>query len=450
MQPLKRTLEQELIAWKNHPEHMPLLLRGARQVGKTFLVEEFGKNHFANMVTINFEHQPEYLPCFASLEPQAILSAIRLISHESIMPGKTLLFLDEIQECPQAIMALRYFKEKLPELHIIAAGSLLEFALSRQNFRMPVGRVISLYLKPLSFHEFLLALGYQELTEYLTTIDFKTKINPAVEQQLETLLHQYFSIGGMPAVVKQFAEYKDWRQCQIIQSALLNSYHDDFAKYAATPQHRYLQRLMEQAPGMVGQHFQYAKVDPHMQSRDLKVALDMLIKAGIIYKVHSTAANGLPLNAQINEKKFKLLFVDIGLVKASQMLDVELLQQKDLLLLTRGMLAEQYVGQELLAHTDPYLPQPLYYWEREKKTSEAEIDYIISVNDSIIPIEVKAGQTGSLRSLQLFLTEKKQPFGVRFSMKPLSFDKRILSVPLYMVQEVKRLVKLVKSEMGDP
>ncbi len=366
-----------------------------------------------------------------------------MISKESIIPGKTLLFLDEIQECPSAIMALRYFKEMMPELHVIAAGSLLEFKLNHDDFRMPVGRVQSLYLKPLSFQEFLIASGYDSMVEYLASVDFQSQINPAVLHKLQELLHQYFIIGGMPAAVKSFVENHDWRQCQIIQSSLLSSYYDDFAKYARTSKHRYLQRMLEQAPGMVGQHFRYASVDPDMQSRDLKQALSDLTYAGVIYKVHRTSASGNPLAAQIKENKFKLLFLDIGLVKASQMLDIELLQQKDLLLVDRGMLAEQFVGQELLAYGDPYLPKKLYYWEREKKGSEAEIDYVININDKILPIEVKAGKTGSLRSLQLFLTEKNQTIGLRFSMHPLSFDGRILSVPLYMVHEVKRLVNLI-------
>lgn len=441
---MKRSIETELIAWKTQKNRMPLLLRGARQVGKTFTIEAFGQANFTNTLTINFERQREYLPCFESLEPQEILTAIKLISRESIIPGKTLLFFDEIQECPKAIMALRYFKEKMPQIHVIGAGSLLEFALSQEGFRMPVGRVQSLYLKPLSFKEFIIAFGYQELESYLSTVDLNTKINPAIEQHLHTLLHQYFSLGGMPAVIKCFLDSQDWRQCQMIQTSLLSTYRDDFGKYARTSQHKYLQRLLEQAPGMCGQHFQYAKIDPDMKSRELKQALETLQYAGVLYKVHQTSAAGLPLGVQIKEKKFKLLFLDIGLVKASQMLEVELLQQKDLLLVNRGVLAEQFVGQELLAYTEFYLPSQLYYWEREKKGSEAEVDYVITINDKIIPIEVKAGKTGSLRSLHLFLKEKQQKIGLRVSMQPPAFRDGILSVPLYMLHELKRLVCLVK------
>lgn len=440
---MQRTIIQALIAWKNSPDRLPLLLRGARQIGKTYVVESFGQTYFSNLVTINFEWQREYLACFDSLEPEKILNAIKLISRAPIIPGQTLLFLDEIQECPQAIMALRYFKEKLPELHVIGAGSLLEFALSEEDFRMPVGRVLSLYMKPLSFKEFIVACGYEQLNEYLTTIDLTTKINTAVELQLQNLLHDYFVIGGMPAVIQSYITHRDLHQCQILQSGLLTTYRDDFAKYASTSKHRYLQRLIEETPRLIGQHFRYVNIDPQMQSRDLKQALEALIYAGIIYKVQQTTAAGLPLNIQLNEKKFKLLFLDIGLVKASQMLDMELLTQKDLLLINRGALAEQFVGQELLAYTDPYLPQNLYYWERDKKTSMAEVDYVINVGKYIIPIEVKAGKTGSLRSIQQFLAEKNQPLGVRVSMKTLSYENKILSVPLYLVHAIPRLVKTI-------
>jgi hypothetical protein len=439
---MHRAIEKDLLGWKAQPDRLPLLVRGARQVGKTYAVETFGQNNFENTLTINFERQPQYISCFESLEPREILNSIELISGTTITPSRTLLFLDEIQECPRAIMAMRYFKERLPELHLVGAGSLLEFALQDKNFRMPVGRVQSLYVKPLSFMEFMQALGHQKLVTYITTINLKTNVNPAIEEQLHTLLQQYFVIGGMPAVVKKFAADQNWRQCQIVQSSLLTAYRDDFAKYAATSRHKYLQRLLEQAPSMVGQHFQYSKVDPNMQSRDLKLGLENLEYAGIIYRVYQTTASGLPLHAQIKEKKFKLLFLDIGLVNASQMLDAELLQQKDLLLVNRGMLAEQFIGQELLVYKDPYLPQPLYYWEREKKGSMAEVDYVINIGEKILPVEVKSGKTGSLRSLQIFLQEKQQPIGIRFSLKPLSFQNNVLSIPLYMVHELKRLVSL--------
>jgi len=227
----------------------------------------------------------------------------------------------------------------------------------------------------------------------------------------------------------------------MFQAGILNTYRNDFGKYAKTTRHKYLEKIFERAPGVIAQRFQYSKIDPHMQSRELKPSLEDLVNAGLIYIIHCSRSTGLPLNANVNEKKFKLLFLDIGLVKQTSMLEADLMLRKDLMLVNRGALVEQFVGQELLTQFPPYLPGEIFYWEREKKGSAAEVDYVMSVDDAIIPIEVKAGKTGTLRSLQLFLNEKQSPFGVRVSMKPLSFKNRVLSVPLYMLHELKRLVR---------
>ncbi len=438
---MHRELIEALISWKNQPSRMPLLLRGARQVGKTYLASHFGKEHFSHLVEINFELQPHFANCFESLEPTKIVNAINTLIHQKIEPGKTLLFLDEIQECPRAIMALRYFKEQMPSLHVMGAGSLLEFAMKDEQFRMPVGRVQSLYLKPLSLIEYLKAAGYENLIEVLAGATPESGLDKVATYKLEELLHEYFILGGMPDVISHYLEHHDLPYCQIIQAALLNTYRNDFGKYASSAKHKYLQRLYEKTPGMVGQHFQYSKVDPNMQSRDLKSALENLVDAGLIYQIYASKASGLPLNAFISEKKFKLLFIDIGLVKATSLLDVELIKNKDLMLINRGVLVEQFVGQELLAYGPTYQAGQLFYWERAKPSSTAEVDYVINVEEHVVPIEVKSGKTGSLRSLQLFLDEKKLPFGVRLSLAPLSYKNRVLSVPLYMAHEVPRLVQ---------
>jgi uncharacterized protein len=437
---MQRMLEAELLNWKNQPSRMPLLLRGARQVGKTFLALSWGKQNFDNLISINFEQQREFIPCFEQLYPTKIISSLEAILRQPIIPVKTLLFLDEIQECPQAILALRYFKEQLPDLHIIGAGSLLEFTLNDPAFRMPVGRIQSLYLKPLSFQEYLQSNGYDALLELLANLTPSETLNTAVEQKLQELLREYFVLGGMPEVIQHYQQQHNWMQVQIIQSSLLTTYRNDFGKYASTTKHKYLQRLFDTVPSMVGQHFQYSKVDPDMQARDLRLALDCLIDAGIVYKVYRTSAAGLPLNAAMSEKKFKLLFLDIGLVKAKSLLDPSLMLQKDLMLLNQGMLVEQFVGQELLAYAQPYYPAEIFYWQRDKEGSKAEVDYVLQANDVILPIEVKAGKTGRLRSLQEFMKEKKTPFGIRLSLHPLSFEKGILSVPLYMIHELRRLI----------
>lgn len=438
-----RAIEQYLLDWKEQTDHMPLIIRGARQVGKSYTVEKFGKEHFSNVVIVNFEFNPEFSECFSSLDPEKITNAISTLAGKDIIPQKTLFFLDEIQECPQAITALRYFKEKMPQLHVIGAGSLLEFTLNDETLRMPVGRVQYLYLKPLSFQEFLTVTDNEKLQQYLTDIDLTTEIPTAFHQKLLSLLHEYTILGGMPAVIQEYLNNKNFSNCQNIQAAILNTYRNDFGKYASKTNHKYLQKLFTKAPGLVGQQFKYTKIDPDMRSRDLKTALENLCYAGLINIVYATAASGLPLNSLVNEKKFKLLFLDTGLVKRVTNLDADILLKANLLLINRGSLAEQFVGQELLAYSSPFMEAELYYWSREKASSRAEVDFVTNINTKIIPIEVKSGTTGRLKSLQIFMQEKNSDLGVRISQSPLALEKNILSVPLYMISEIKRLVQLI-------
>lgn len=440
---MQRMIEYTLKTWASQPHRSPLLIRGARQVGKTFLINKFGQENFESLVTINFDLEPEYKQCFNTLKPLEINTLITALSRQPIIPGKTLLFLDEIQECPNAIMALRYYKELMPELHVIAAGSLLEFVIKDESFSMPVGRVHSLYLKPMTFKEFLLANGYQELLDQIASAKISTVFNPTIITLLEKLLHIYFITGGMPEVIQNYIHTQDLSQTKMIQLSLLNTFRNDFGKYASSAKHKYLQRLFEKAPGLIAEHFKYSQIDSDMQARDLKSAVETLQYAGLIYQIMSSQATGLPLNALINAKKYKLLFLDIGLVKASSNLDTELMLNKDLMLVNRGNLVEQFVGQELLALSSPYGAGELCYWSRDAKGSSAEVDYVINVDDKIIPIEVKSGKTGSLKSLNYFLQNIStgKPLGIRLSMQPLGFADNILSVPLYMLSELDRLVK---------
>lgn len=440
---MQRLLEPTLKDWKNNRARSPLLIRGARQTGKTFLINKFAKENFGSIISINFDLQPEYKQCFEILVPTEINNLITAMYRQPIVPGNTLLFLDEIQECPNAIMALRYYKELMPDLHVIAAGSLLEFVLKNESFSMPVGRVHSLYLKPMTFKEFLMANGYQNLLEQLADAKVSTGFNPAITDLLEKLLRSYFITGGMPEVIQNYVQDQDFAQTKIIQLSLLNSFRNDFGKYAAIARHKYLQRLFEKAPGLIAEHFKYSQIDPEMQARDLRAAIETLEYAGLMYQISASQATGLPLNAVINPKRYKLLFLDVGLVKASSNLDVELMLRNDLMLVNKGNLAEQFVGQELLAMAPPYSAGELCYWERDVKGSSAEVDYVINVGDKIIPIEVKSGKTGTLKSLHYFLKNVTgaKPFGIKISMQALGLHDNILSVPLYMISELERLVK---------
>lgn len=438
---MERDIEHNLEDWKSQTKCKPLLLRGVRQVGKTFIIRQFGERHFQNVVEINFELYPKYKRCFESLEPNEILNLIRSLSREVINVGKTLLFLDEIQDCPRAIMAMRYFKEMMPDLHVIGAGSLLEFALRSEDFRMPVGRVQFLYQKPISFKGFLRELGYNALLEQLNRVSLHQPLPDVLHEQLLQLVKEYLVVGGMPESVDKYLETKNFSECQNIQSAILATYRADFSKYAKGVQHKYLQSVFDKVPFLAAKYFKYVKVDREMYSRDIKEAIAMLSDVGFLNQVFATSAGGLPLSALIDHAKFKLLMVDVGLMTQSCGLTAEILLAEDVLRVNDGAVSEQFVGQELLAYSKRTEPGQLFFWKREKPGSSAEVDYIINVDSQIVPIEVKSGAAGRLKSLQLFIANQKISFGVRISQKPLTLEGNILSIPFYMISQIPRLVR---------
>ncbi len=439
---MDRTIESSLRKWKNQNHRLPIIIRGARQVGKSFTIEKFGKENFEILVTCNFDFRPELNLCFESLDPLVICLQLEIAFKTRIVPGKTLLFLDEIQNCPAAIRSLRYFKEKLPELHVIAAGSLLEFVLHEEQFSFPVGRVQFLYLKPLSFHEYLISQKHDRLVEVLESVTIEKPPERFIHEQLLLLLREYFLIGGMPSVVRCFLETHSFLECQTVLTGLLATYRSDFSKYATKTQHKYLQIAFEKVPGLVTRHFKYTLISSEYRSQDLKIALQQLGWAGLLSKVLATSASGIPLHVHVKEEKCKLLFLDGGLVNSANKLDMQTAWDMDLLQMNAGSQAEQFVGQELLAYTSVYEEPQLYYWERDKKGAMAEVDYVLQIGSKIIPVEVKAGTTGSLKSLAQFFLEKQVPFGVRISQHPLSFHEKILSVPLYLISQLQRLASL--------
>lgn len=440
---MHRLLQNELKRWKHQKEHYPLLIRGARQVGKSYLVETFAKSDFKNSATINFELQPQMKSCFATYDPKEIIGKIQLLLSVQIKEGETLLFLDEIQECPEAIIALRYFKEKMPMLHVIGAGSLLEFALSNSKLKMPVGRVHFLYLEPLSFSEFLIASGNSNLYEHLKIASLKIPFDAAVHEKLLEILRLYLILGGMPAVLNEYFEEGDFLSCQKIQAGILQTYRSDFGKYAKSAEHKYLQKVFDAVPRLASDRIKFSNIDPDIKSRDLKEAIQLLSLAGIITPVHAVSASGLPLGADVNEKKFKVIFLDTGLMQNTCGLNARLAVEKDFMQINSGAVAEQFVGQELKAYADKYQPHNLYFWVRDEKSSMAEVDYVISIEDGIYPIEVKAGRTGKLKSLKLFMEQKRSRLGIRISQEKLSYFDNILSVPLYMIEQIQRLARSV-------
>jgi len=439
---LKRSVEKEFLKWKQNSEHKPLIVRGARQIGKTYSIEQFGKNFFESVATINFEEMKEARKAFeGDLTPSLILRDLSARLKQPIIPGKTLLFLDEIQACPNALLSLRFFKEQMPELHIIAAGSLLEFILGDSRFSFPVGRVECFFMRPMSFVEFLEAKGDHAALSWLQEATPNQPIGAATHASLLRSVKEYFITGGMPEAVASFLGVQQFLELDRIHQNLLNTYESDLGKYPKSSQQKFMKRLFEAVPRLIGEHFKYAKIHPHAQSRDYLEALEVLNQTGILHQVFANSASGIPLAVQKNEKKFKLLFLDIGLLPQPM---ETIIDSEDLTLIHGGNLAEQFVGQELIAYAKPYSRSPLYYWEREKRGSEAEIDYVIEMGSQIIPIEVKAGAKGHLRSLRQFMLEKKAPLGIRISQAPLSLEGDILSIPLYMIHELPRLAASIQ------
>ena len=442
MNGMKRDIDTKLKKWCQDPAHIPLLLRGARQIGKTYTVKKLAEEHFKNIVEINFELEPFYTDCFQSLNPQDIINRITDISRQKITTGETLLFLDEIQNCPQAIMSFRYFKERMPSLHVIGAGSLLEFTLNEVNFSMPVGRVQYLYMKPLSFREYIGALGYEGLLKQLRHASVEEPIDKALHNKFLLLTREYLLIGGMPEAIQAYINTNNFQEAQYKQTILLNTYRNDFGKYAKLSAHKYLQKVFDKTPALVGQQIKYNKIEATMRSRELKEAIACLNNANVVRTIYASSASGLPLQALVNEKKFKLLFLDIGLVTRATQVAVGQLMNDDLNLIHQGSISEQFVGQELLAYQDCRVEPQLHYWSRDEIGSQAEVDYLITQESQIIPIEVKSGTTGKLKSLHLFMHEKKLAFGIRISESPLTFHQHILSIPFYLISEIPRLVEL--------
>ncbi len=436
---LQRNIDAAFVAWKKSKTRRPLLVRGARQVGKTHSAVHFGRKHFTNCLVVNFEEQPEVATCFDTFNVADIVDKLSILLSHEIIPGQTLLFLDEIQECPKAITALRYFYEKLPELHVIGAGSLVEFVFKSDEFRMPVGRVSSLFMGPLSFFEFLGGIGKEKLVHYLSGVSPASGVASAIHTEAEKHLRRYLVVGGMPAAVSAFREGATPAEIKILQASILQTYQIDFAKYASTARHKYIKDVFRAAPRLAGQQVKFSHINPHAQSRDLKNGLSLLEEARCLHRIYHASGNGLPLEAQVNRKKFKLLFLDVGLMQRSLGLEPQLMFE-DIMTVNRGSVAEQYVGQQLLAMSEGYEEKRLFFWARESKNSQAEVDYLVDHGKDVFPVEVKAGKTGRLKSLRLFLQEHADtPFGIRFSGHELSWHDNVLSIPLYMVEEWQRL-----------
>ena len=425
---MRRFIDDDLKKWKEGKRRKPLILRGARQVGKTWSLKAFGNSQFENLALVDLERNPALRRVFdGDLSARRICADLELFLGQKITPGKTLLFIDEIQAAPRAITALRYFYEELPDLHVVAAGSLLEFALKEASF--PVGRIQFLTLHPLCFAEYLEAVG--NLQAAAAILREPAAISPAVHDMLCEELKRYFFIGGMPACVKAYQETGSFTDAFEVQGEIIDSYRMDFVKYTPQVDRFCLDAVFSTVAQQVGGQIKYSRLGEGYSNPTLKKAFELLCLANIVRKVSSTDPSGLPLGATASAKIFKALMLDIGLMRYLSGMPADLEYAKtDLLAIYRGAMAEQFVGQEMVVSQHG----SLYYWDRQAKSSSAEVDFLAVLDGKIHPVEVKSGASGSLKSLHLFIsTYPNCGGGLVFSSRPYAElpEQKITFLPLY-------------------
>lgn len=424
MKYLSRNIDVELLKWKDSPQRKPLIVRGARQVGKSRAIRHLGES-FTYYLEINLEQERDLRRLFEEVTDVADLSQrLGAVHNIPVIPGETLLFIDEIQSCPAALKSLWFFKENYPELHVVAAGSLLEFALNELP-SYGVGRVRSVFMYPMSFKEFLAAQGKDMWIAAIESADWEHPVVESLHSRLVSEFRAFLMVGGMPACVASWVELHDYAACQAEQNDILQSYYDDFAKYAGKVDTQLLRNTLAAAVRQSGQKFVYSKVDGGYRSEDVKAALRLLRDAGLVIPVQMSAANGLPLGAQVNPKFVRYDFLDTGLLLRLLAMnyddDLELtrliLAGKAPDLVNKGLVSELTVGLELIKSSSPYSKYELFYWESTERNATSKVEYVIAKHAKCVPIEVKAGISGKMKSLRLFMNKKGLSAGIRSSLE---------------------------------
>jgi predicted AAA+ superfamily ATPase len=423
---MRRNVYKGLLAWKNSPDRKPLLLQGARQVGKTWLMEEFGKSEYKKVISINFEKMPALSAYFdGDIHPKNIINSLELYFNTKINPANTLIIFDEIQESDRALNSLKYFYEDAPQYHIIAAGSFLGVA---AHGGFPVGKVDRLILYPLSFYEFLEAIGKRRYVEAIEKHDFN--LIRTASADYEELLKCYFFVGGMPKAVAAYTARDDLREVRAIQCDILADYKDDFSKHIFplnTPKVELIWNSLPRHLAKEKKKFVYKELTEGARAYAYEDAMNWLFATRLVYKVTRTEENKLPLASYANENVFKLFMLDIGLLGAQSGLDVTLLLDRDNALfgMFNGAMTEQFVMQELI--NAGFTP---YYWGRDK--GEAEVDFVVQWRNEIVPVEVKSGIRTKSKSLAVYRNMYHPKHSVRSTLKNFGVANDLYSLPLYM------------------
>ena len=423
----KRKIDARLKSWKESERRKPLLLRGARQIGKSSSVRNLAKE-FKYFIEVNFETQKQMIGLFEQeYDVNDICEKLSMLFSTPIIEGETLLFLDEIQKSEAALKSLWAFKEQMPRLHVVAAGSLLEFALKKLP-SYGVGRVSSIFMYPMAYDEFLDATGKGGWNEAIKAASPEHPLFAAMHDELVKAYRTFLMVGGMPASVKAWVETGDYRYCMEELADIQQSYYDDFSKYAAKVSPELLRSTLQSVISQSGGKFVYSKVNGGYSIEDVKIALGLLTDAGLIKPVRHTAANGLPLGAEVNEKFTKYIFLDSGLLLSILDLDFGGAQKVNELILAgteqdlvnKGKLAELSAGWELVKAADFRHRYELYYWENLSNGATSEVDYVLPCNMKVLPIEVKSGTSGKMKSLRIFLQKKNLSLGIRTSLENFS------------------------------
>ncbi len=451
---MNRKIDDYFLTWKTSRNRKPLMVRGARQVGKTYSIEKFAGENYHYLLKVNLEQDRNIHSVFESLRPEQIVNELSVLYQVPVEDEHTLLFIDEIQACPRAIAALRYFYEQRPGLHIICAGSLLDHTLNELQYSMPVGRLDFAYMYPLSFSEFLTEAGENGLFGFINGFTVNGDFSLAIHNRILEMLRLYFFIGGMPEAVDYYLKTRDLSGIDKIHSSLITSIEYDFSKYGTRKQQEHLRDVLHYVANNIGRKVKYVNVNRNVPSALLKDALLKLEMSRIIHLVRHTRSSEVPLSRLQDNDVFKPLFFDIGIL--GHIAGIKLLDIKNLATEFEGAMAEQFVFQELLASGQPYSEQQLYYWIREAKNSNAEIDCLYQVGNRVYPVEIKSGKRGTLKSLHVFLAEKNKPTGIRFNADTPSVGNdlsarvnlpgkkeliyNLISLPLYLAGRLDQIV----------
>ena len=429
---MQRYALKHLIDWKNKKNHKPLVIQGARQVGKTWLMQEFGEKYYEQVAYINFDVDVKSREIFdIDYDTERLIMDIGLATKTKINAENTLIIFDEIQECPRALTSLKYFRENAPQYDIIVAGSLLGVA-CHEGTGFPVGKVSFMNLFPLSFEEFLLAMGEERFVELLNKKDFKTI--KLFNNKYEKLLKQYCYVGGMPEIVQDFVENKDFESVRNLQKEILSAYEEDFTKHIPTNTVAKIRLLWKSIPAQLSKEnkkFIYGAAKEGARARDFEAALSWLINSGLVYRVNKITKPDLPITAYEDFNSFKLFVLDVGLLGAMTDLQADtIIDGNRIFEEFKGAIAEQYVLQQFKTIKD----LPVFYWSNE--TSRAEIDFVIQIKSDVVPVEVKAERNLQAKSLKVYMEKFKPNYVIRTSMADYKKTDNLIDLPLYGIENI--------------